>query len=119
MVSGLFSDKTVVHLSTAPATASFEHAVAVCTETPAPNRSTTALTVRRVRIISSSSFGDITSRWARLAPETERIAHVGMPKESPLWVINAHFAVQSGFSSSARRVAKNDGVLCANHLHAW
>jgi hypothetical protein len=43
MVSGLFSAKTVVHLSTAPATASFEHAVAVCTETPALNTSTTAL----------------------------------------------------------------------------
>ena len=29
MVSGLFAAKTVVHLSTAVATASFEHAVAV------------------------------------------------------------------------------------------
>src|SRR4029450_5105226 len=53
MVSGLFSAKTVVHLSTAPATASFEHAVAVCTETPTLNRSTTALIARRVCIISS------------------------------------------------------------------
>src|SRR2546422_11355453 len=53
MVSGLFSAKTVVHLSTAAATASFEHAVAVCTETPALNTSTTALIPRRVCIISS------------------------------------------------------------------
>src|SRR5258706_15291297 len=53
MVSGLFSAKTVVHLSTAPATASFEHAVAVCTDTPALNTSTTALIARRVCIISS------------------------------------------------------------------
>src|SRR5215831_19351157 len=74
MVSGLFSAKTVVHLSTAPATASFEHAVAVCTETPALNRSTTALIARRVRIISSPHlFGDITNRSG---PPTERIAHL-------------------------------------------
>src|SRR5262249_45295541 len=53
MVSGLFSAKTVVHLSTAPATASFEHAVAVCTEAPALSTSTTALIARRVCIISS------------------------------------------------------------------
>jgi hypothetical protein len=53
MVSGLFSAKTVVHLSTTPATASFEHAVAVCTETPALNMSTMALIPRRVCIISS------------------------------------------------------------------
>src|SRR5215467_12327734 len=53
MVSGLFSAKTVVHLSTTPATASFEHAVALCTETPALNASTTALIPRRVCIISS------------------------------------------------------------------
>src|SRR5262249_4796096 len=53
MVSGLFSAKTVVHLSTAPATASFEHAVAVCTDTPALNTSTTALIAGRVCIISS------------------------------------------------------------------
>src|SRR6266568_4963408 len=53
MVSGLFSAKTVVHLSTTPATASFEHAVAICTETPALNASTTALIARRVCIISS------------------------------------------------------------------
>jgi hypothetical protein len=53
MVSGLFSAKTVVHLSTALATASFEHAVAVCTETPALNTSTTPLIPRRVCIISS------------------------------------------------------------------
>src|SRR6266568_209288 len=53
MVSGLFSAKTVVHLSTTPATASFEHAVAVCTETPALNTSATALIARRVCIISS------------------------------------------------------------------
>jgi hypothetical protein len=53
MVSGLFSAKTVIHLSTAPATASFEHAVAVCTETLALNTSTTPLIPRRVCIISS------------------------------------------------------------------
>jgi hypothetical protein len=41
LVSGLFSAKTVVHLSITPATASFEHAFAVCTETPALNTSTT------------------------------------------------------------------------------
>jgi hypothetical protein len=62
MVSGLFSAKTVVHLSTAPATASFEHAVAVCTETLALNTSTTPLIPSRVCIISSLiSSGDITS----------------------------------------------------------
>src|SRR5262245_13892721 len=59
MVSGLFSARTVVHLSTAPATASFEHAVAVCTEAAALNTSTTALIARRVCIISSLIFGDI------------------------------------------------------------
>src|SRR5262249_21328662 len=59
MVSGLFSARTVVHLSTAPATASFEHAVAVCTEAAAFNTSTTALIARRVCIISSLIFGDI------------------------------------------------------------
>src|SRR5215471_2871539 len=53
MVSGLFSAKTVVHLSTTPATAFFEHAVALCTETAALNTSTTALIPRRVCIISS------------------------------------------------------------------
>src|SRR5262249_13599429 len=61
MVSGLFSAKTVVHLSTTPATASFEHAVALCTETPALNTSTTALIPRRVCIISPSSVRRITS----------------------------------------------------------
>jgi hypothetical protein len=40
-------------MSTAPATASFEHAVAVCTETLALNTSTTPLIPRRVCIISS------------------------------------------------------------------
>jgi hypothetical protein len=55
MVSGLFSAKTVVHLSTARATSSFEHAVAVCIETPALNTSTMALIPRRVCIISSLS----------------------------------------------------------------
>src|SRR5262245_16281226 len=61
MVSGLFSAKTVVHLSTTPATASFEHAVAVCTETPALNTSTTALIARRVCIIFLPHlFGYIT-----------------------------------------------------------
>src|SRR5262249_61611807 len=59
MVSGLFSARTVVHLSTAPATASFEHAVAVCTEAAALNTSTTALIARRVCIISSLIFDDI------------------------------------------------------------
>jgi hypothetical protein len=53
MVSGLFSARTVVHLSTTPATASFEHAFAVCTETPALNTSATALIARRDCIISS------------------------------------------------------------------
>src|SRR5262245_48420161 len=53
MVSGLFSAKTVVHLSTARATSSFEHAVAICIETPALNTSTMALIPRRVCIISS------------------------------------------------------------------
>src|SRR5215475_10914603 len=56
MVSGLFSAKTVVHLSTAPVTASFEHAVAVCTETPALNRSATELIARRVFIIFLPHF---------------------------------------------------------------
>src|SRR6187397_2550362 len=51
MLSGLFSAKTVVHLSTAPATASFEHAVAVSTGTPALNK--TALIARCVFIMSS------------------------------------------------------------------
>src|SRR5260370_41882737 len=60
MVSGLFSAKTVAHLSAAPATASFEHAVAVCTETPALNTSTMALIPRRVCIIFSL-FDDITN----------------------------------------------------------
>jgi hypothetical protein len=59
MVSGLFSAKTVVHLSTAPATTSFEHAVAFCTETLALKTSTMALMPRRVCIISSL-FDDIT-----------------------------------------------------------
>jgi hypothetical protein len=61
MVSGLFSAKTVVHLSTARATSSFEHAVAVCIETPALNTSTMALIPRRVCIISLHLFGDITN----------------------------------------------------------
>src|SRR5262249_2317856 len=73
MVSGLFSAKTVVHLSTTPATASFEHAVAVCTETPALNTSTTALIARRVCIISSlipSATSPISARFLffRLPP---------------------------------------------------
>ena len=53
MVSGLLSAKTVAHLSIAVETASFEHAIAVCNETPVFNTSTTALIVRTVRIISS------------------------------------------------------------------
>jgi hypothetical protein len=47
-VSGLFSAKMAVHLSTASATASFEHAVAVSTETAALNK--TALIARCVFI---------------------------------------------------------------------
>src|SRR5437660_1034754 len=72
MVSGLFSANTVVHLSTAPATASFEHAVAVCTETPALNTSTTALIARRACIISSlisSATSPVGGRGRGLRPK--------------------------------------------------
>src|SRR5213592_3714166 len=73
MVSGLFSAKTVVHLSTTPATASFEHAVAVCTETPALNTSATALIARRVCIISSlisSATSPISARFPCFGADT-------------------------------------------------
>src|ERR687897_3665983 len=50
MVSGLFSAKTVAHLSTARATASCGHAVAVCTERPAPKTRTRPLIPRRLCI---------------------------------------------------------------------
>jgi hypothetical protein len=75
MVSGLFSAKTVVHLSTAPATASFEHAVAVCTEAPALNTSTTALITRRVCIVSSliSSAAAANERDAGGCDQTMRL----------------------------------------------
>src|SRR5262249_51558659 len=66
MVSGLFSANTVVHLSTAPATASFEHAIAVCTDMPALNSSTTALIPRCICIISSlisSGTSPISARF--------------------------------------------------------
>src|SRR5262245_18332833 len=76
MVSGLFSAKTVVHLSTAPATASFEHAVAVCTETPTLNTSTTALIARRVCIISSLiswATSPISARFLFFRPHFHRV----------------------------------------------
>src|SRR5262245_53881986 len=53
MVSGLFSAKTVVHLSTAAATASREQALAVSTEVLAVNTSTTHAIARYLCIISS------------------------------------------------------------------
>jgi hypothetical protein len=52
----LFSAKTVAHLSAAAATASFEQALAVCTETPALNTSTMALIPRRVCIVFFPPF---------------------------------------------------------------
>jgi hypothetical protein len=67
----LFSAKTVVHLSTAPATASFEHAVAVCTEAAALNTSTMALIAKRVCMISSLIFhltSPYQSQLASLSP---------------------------------------------------
>src|SRR6516165_5072959 len=82
MVSGLLSAKTVAHRSIAVVTASFEHAIAVCTETPVFNTSTTALIVRTGCIISSLissatiarpeqavfTFG----RWGTVAAQVQR-----------------------------------------------
>src|SRR6266567_7760811 len=59
MVSGLFSAKTVVHLSTTPATASFEHAVAVCTETQHERDGTDRKTC--LHHFLPHLFGDITN----------------------------------------------------------
>jgi hypothetical protein len=116
MVSGLFSAKTVVHLSTAPATAYFEHAVAVCTDTPALNTSTTALIARRVCIISSLiSSGTSPNELASLLPaataeERDARAAIGhhhrraskqREEVAPCQLTELHAATQPGESVTA------------------